>query len=140
MSDWEDDQPVKTNATTQNNNTAYNIKKYAPNTDAWDTSDPRQNSSRASYASSNKDDNGDRSFELDQRYVGIVIGRGGSNIREVEQRFNVRMKIGEYLTNSILSYASTHYWVFIRCNLIFQIKMLDEMAIQLSTSMDSHAM
>lgn len=110
MSDWEDDQPVNTNATAQNSiyNNNQNIKSYAPTTDEWDTSEPRQNSSRASYASNYRDDNGDRSFELDQRFVGIVIGRGGSNIRDVEQRFNVRMKIGEYFANSISAHVLAH--------------------------------
>lgn len=95
MSDWEDEQPLNTNAPAQNNNMVHNVKKYAPKADDWDASEHRQNSSRANYASNNKDDHGDRSFELDQRHVGIVIGRGGSNIRDVEQRFNVRMKIGK---------------------------------------------
>lgn len=34
-------------------------------------------------------------FEIEQSNVGAVIGRGGSNIREVEQKFNVNLKIGQ---------------------------------------------
>lgn len=37
----------------------------------------------------------DISMEIDRATVGSVIGRGGSNIREMESRFKVRIVIGE---------------------------------------------
>lgn len=40
----------------------------------------------------------DNNFEIPQRNVGMVIGRGGSNIRDVEQKCNVRIKVGKCST------------------------------------------
>lgn len=42
-----------------------------------------------SNASSNS-----RTIEIDQANVGLIIGRGGSKIRELEERFKVVLKIG----------------------------------------------
>lgn len=35
-------------------------------------------------------------LEIDSNKVGMVIGRGGSKIREIQESFNVHVKIGEY--------------------------------------------
>lgn len=42
-----------------------------------------------SNASSNS-----RTIEIDQANVGLIIGRGGSKIRELEEKFKVVLKIG----------------------------------------------
>lgn len=36
-----------------------------------------------------------RVIEIDHSNVGLIIGRGGSKIRELEERFKVVLKIGE---------------------------------------------
>lgn len=41
----------------------------------------------------------DISFEIDRNRVGLVIGKGGSTIKDIEQRFNVSMKIGMYFNH-----------------------------------------
>lgn len=34
-------------------------------------------------------------FSVSQTAVGLVIGRGGSNIKDLEQRFRVKVNIGK---------------------------------------------
>lgn len=34
-------------------------------------------------------------FEVDHSNVGMVIGRGGSKIREIEEKFQVKLSIGK---------------------------------------------
>lgn len=36
-------------------------------------------------------------LEIESNKVGMVIGRGGSKIREIQENFNVHVKIGKYL-------------------------------------------
>lgn len=81
MSDWEDDDNSGHAPMVQKS--SYNDRNMMSN-DNWDETPAKQYSSQAAC----------RSFQVDKRHVGIVIGRGGANIREVEQRFNVKMKIG----------------------------------------------
>lgn len=36
-------------------------------------------------------------MDIDSKKVGMVIGRGGGKIREIQDNFNVHVKIGKYL-------------------------------------------
>lgn len=36
-------------------------------------------------------------IDIDSKKVGMVIGRGGGKIREIQVNFNVHVKIGEYI-------------------------------------------
>lgn len=36
-------------------------------------------------------------IDIDSKKVGMVIGRGGGKIREIQDNFNVHVKIGEFL-------------------------------------------
>lgn len=45
-------------------------------------------------------------IDIDSKKVGMVIGRGGGKIREIQVNFNVHVKIGEFLSSSY------HYSVF----------------------------
>lgn len=44
------------------------------------------------------DSNDAISFEIDQSNVGMVIGKGGSKIREIEGRFAVQLQIGKFVS------------------------------------------
>lgn len=35
-------------------------------------------------------------IDIDSKKVGMVIGRGGGKIREIQDNFNVHVKIGEF--------------------------------------------
>lgn len=49
----------------------------------------------------------DTNFEVDQRHVGTVIGQRGSNIREIEEKCNVRIKVGKFPSGKQELYAPT---------------------------------
>lgn len=106
MSDWEDDdrndkpRPHPSMA-------KYNI----PADDGWDEepvskrnddySSRKRDQSRDNGRSNNRymdgnDNGGDQmSFTINKSNVGLVIGRGGSKIKELEQTFHVRLNIGK---------------------------------------------
>lgn len=61
-----------------------------------DSSRNRENR-RSNYNNNNNsmDGNGEQlTFSVSQTVVGLVIGRGGSNIKDLEQKFNIRVNIG----------------------------------------------
>lgn len=83
MSDWEEDWDQGVHAPTVQK-VSYNDKMVVD--DNWEEMPKGQPQDQSQSA---------RSFQVEKRYVGIVIGRGGANIREIEGRFNVHMKIGK---------------------------------------------
>lgn len=54
---------------------------------------PRYNNYQQSGAS--------EKIDIESNKVGMVIGRGGGKIREIQDNFNVHVRIGKYLTRSI---------------------------------------
>lgn len=50
------------------------------------------------YNDGQSDNDGSATIEVDQGKVGTIIGRGGSKIKEIEERFRVKVRIGESLS------------------------------------------
>lgn len=46
-------------------------------------------------------------IDIDSKKVGMVIGRGGGKIREIQVNFNVHVKIGEFCFYASLSSSSS---------------------------------
>lgn len=107
MSDWEDDdRNVKSQPKPPT------VKYNVPADDGWDdepvskrnddySSRRRDQSrdngqSRNQYMGGGNDDGDDQmSFNIKKSNVGLVIGRGGSKIKELQERFHVRLNIGK---------------------------------------------
>lgn len=69
------------------------MQQQARNDDRRDSSRNREN------RRSNMDSNGEQlTFTVGQSSVGLVIGRGGSNIRDLEQKYGVKVNIGKIET------------------------------------------
>lgn len=91
MSDWDDiDSDPKPNTVSYPN---YNDKyqKSNNNDDGWGEDGQSQN--RFSRQDTRSSDG--ISFEVGKQHVGMVIGRRGATIKDIEQRFNVTLKIGK---------------------------------------------
>lgn len=111
MSDWEDDEP--TVAAVNFNSVAGSANQFAPNgndnrrrdfNNRNDWGDRDQSGDRNNRGQSNDRRRNDRfdggeaiSFEIDQSNVGLVIGRGGSKIKMIQEKYNVNLNIGEFL-------------------------------------------
>lgn len=74
-------------------NDVTNAKNYIQNLVGNDTS----SGMNQSHGNGNPQSSGEQSsvMEIDSTKVGIVIGRGGCKIKEIESRFQVHMKIGK---------------------------------------------
>lgn len=112
--DWDNNDGVTSFApTTQygNNNNYTN----GPKANDWDMSTNQsdnssvnnnyRNSSRE-FGSRNRNRDCSDSYHtlnIDKAHVGSIIGRGGANIREIQQRFNVNIKIGKPFPNAFCS-------------------------------------
>lgn len=77
MSDWEDD----------------NCMAICNNYQSVNETDGKNEAGWNEPQSTNSDDA--ISFEIAQSNVGMVIGRGGSKIREIEEKYQVKLQIGE---------------------------------------------
>lgn len=88
MGDWDDDWDDKPKGTKHEAN---QNPFRARHNDDWNNNPDRHASNNA----------GDQiSFEIDRSHVGMVIGKGGSKIKEIENHFNVNLKIGKYHSSS----------------------------------------
>lgn len=100
MSDWEDEEATPV-AKVQKYNRFNNERK---NDDEWESdhgSEPqRSNNNRHSMDDAQNGANG-TAFDVDPRNVGLVIGRAGATIREIERKFNVKLQIGIFLHRKI---------------------------------------
>lgn len=92
MSDWDDDepQPARKVAT-------HTFRNSNQNGDDWDDeSTSYQNTSRYSGNNGNNDQQYDQiTFTISKSNVGLVIGRGGSKIKELENRYSVKLNISK---------------------------------------------
>lgn len=106
MSDWDDEcepaskpasKPVSSNFKRQNN-------------DDWDdepTMMPERNRRSNNNYTDHKSSGGEQiDVGVSQSSVGLIIGRGGSKIKELEQRYNVSLRIGK--SNGYYNY---YYWL-----------------------------
>lgn len=89
MSDWEDDVPSPQYSRDFNSRNEWNGRD--------------QSSDRHGPTQSNDQRRNDRfdggeaiSFEIDQKHVGMVIGRGGCKIKEIQEKYNVNLNIGKF--------------------------------------------
>lgn len=57
---------------------------------------PRQNYGGGGGGYNNYADGSTSNIEIDSNKVGMVIGRGGAKIREIQESFNVHVKIGKH--------------------------------------------
>lgn len=66
--------------------------------DGWgerDQSRDRRNQNDDRRRNESRFDDGDSLvFEVESTHIGMVIGRGGSKIKEIQEKFNVHMNIG----------------------------------------------
>lgn len=86
--DWDDGSTNKTNR---------NDRHERSHSSQRDSSRQRSNNN---YMDCN-DDQGDQiAFTVNKSSVGSIIGRGGSKIKELEQRFHVKLNIGKLNDNS----------------------------------------
>lgn len=106
MSDWEDEEPSaafqnysgSTNSISSrggdNHRSDYNNRNGR---NGRDQSGDRHNRGQSNDRWRNdRYDGGDAiSFEIDHRHVGMVIGRGGCKIKEIQEKYNVNLNIGE---------------------------------------------
>lgn len=101
MSDWDDD-----DWNAKQNSTASVAKHNKSVDDGWDDEPaPKRNDDRSfrkkentqsNSCHMNADDGDQTTFTIKKSNVGMVIGRGGSKIKELEQRFQVKLDIGKY--------------------------------------------
>lgn len=109
MSDWEDDDW----ANPKSNAPVVSTRSNANNANDWDDGQARNSSNhherrerdhssnrnsdgRSNYSQRDRNDGQDEevAFAINKSNVGLVIGRGGSKIKELEQKFHVRLNIG----------------------------------------------
>lgn len=128
MSDWEDDEPavaavnfnsVAGSANPFASNGNDNRRRDFNNRNEWGNRD--QSGDRHNRGQSNDGRRNDRfdggeaiSFEIDQSNVGLVIGRGGSKIKMIQEKYNVNLNIGKFL-----HHRRQPFWVSIDLNLEF---------------------
>lgn len=63
-------------------------------------------------------DGSSSNIEIDSNKVGMVIGRGGAKIREIQESFNVHVKIGEHFF-SFVRLLSKHVLLIIVGQIVF---------------------
>lgn len=116
MSDWEDDEPsvpvaVNFNSVAGSANSLSphgndnRRREFNNRSDGWggrNQSGDRQNRGQSNDRRRNERfDGGDEiSFEIDHRHVGMVIGRGGCKIKEIQEKYNVNLNIGKFCAES----------------------------------------
>lgn len=97
MSDWEDDDRTTVKQAPK--------QQHHHHDDGWNDEPPsnNRNYSRPDNQTTNNnyrdgDNDGDNgvTFTVPKSNVGLIIGRGGSKIKELKQRYSVSLKIGEY--------------------------------------------
>lgn len=58
--------------------------------------DRNRENRRSNYNNNDTEGNGEQlTFTVSQTSVGLVIGRGGANIKDLEQKFRVKVNIGK---------------------------------------------
>lgn len=124
MSDWEDDEPtvpaVNFNSTAGSKNpfAAHghdNRRREMNNRNGWD--EREQSGDRRNRNESNDRRRNDRfdggetiSFEIEHSNVGMVIGRGGCKIKEIQEKYNVHLNIGES-RNWRQPFCNSHFFI-----------------------------
>lgn len=102
MSDWEDEDSSSTTKLTSH--TAAKFNKYDnrngsnkdDDDDGWgDSNDVRPREMARDRNDNDRSTNDGCSFEVERQHVGLVIGRSGATVREIQDRFNVNLKIGK---------------------------------------------
>lgn len=88
MSDWDDDEPKPARKMA-----TQSFRNSNQNGDWDDESTSYQNTSR--YSGNNDQQCDQITFAISKSNVGLVIGRGGSKIKELENRYNVKLNIGK---------------------------------------------
>lgn len=93
MSDWEDEEPQSAR------NTAPVSAQHRNQNGGgdWDdepTSHQDRNHDRARYSGNHDQQSDQITFTINKSNVGLVIGRGGSKIKELERTYNVKLEIG----------------------------------------------
>lgn len=84
MDDWDDGD----NCTTDSyNSQPQNVQGFDKTDDYWGAEPMKLDSMNSGDAIT---------FEVIHSNVGMVIGRGGSKIREIEERFQVKLSIGKH--------------------------------------------
>lgn len=107
MSDWEDDDFDSKPKVTMP--PLVNTKKY--NNDEWDDEPTSHNDQSGRHYNSNRSDRGSdkrqnnnymdsgqdeqMSFTVNKSNVGLIIGRGGSKIKDLQQKHRVHLDIGK---------------------------------------------
>lgn len=72
-------------------------KRYDDRRDSSRNRENRRSNYNNNNNNSNMDGNGEQlTFTVSQTSVGLVIGRGGSNIKDLEQKYRVKVNIGKY--------------------------------------------
>lgn len=103
MSDWDDDEwnekPQKIPALAQyaakrNDDDWGEEPKAKQHVDNYSRNGDNRRSSNA-YMDAGNDGGDQLSFTINKSNVGLVIGRGGSKIKELEQRYHVKLNIGK---------------------------------------------
>lgn len=112
MSDWEDDEPQPAKMAT------HSYRNTNQNGGDWDDqSTSYQNTSR--YSGNNDQQCDQITFTISKSNVGLVIGRGGSKIKELENRYSVKLNIGRCIFSLLRmsclhrhfeSKNSIHFW------------------------------
>lgn len=110
MSDWEDDEPsvpvaVNFNSVAGSANSFAshghdNRRRDCNNRNGWEGRDQSGDRHRAQSNDRRRNDRFDGGetiiFEIDQKHVGMVIGRGGCKIKEIQDKYNVNLNIGKF--------------------------------------------
>lgn len=97
MSDWDDDEPqsapTKPPPRAQYNTQYDNGWNDEP---ASFQQNRRSSGNNVGHYNDDDDQQSDQiSFAIGKKDVGLVIGRGGSKIKELERKYNVRLEISE---------------------------------------------
>ena len=93
MSDWDDDNTTPVYS-------SYNADSRHTSSSRWDNQERRDDGGSRNRDDRNGFSNSDGSqqtltIEVAKNKVGMVIGRGGSTVREIQDRFNVNVNIGK---------------------------------------------
>lgn len=87
MSNWDDDQPLYQSP--RASIVGMHENKIGKQQQVHDWASKNQNASNDLKSDA-------ISFEIDQNRIGLLIGKGGSTIKEIKQRFSVDVEIGRH--------------------------------------------